>query len=141
MPPAIRKSAPGKPAPQRPATAQKRGTAKRPDATKRGKGSARLLWLGAILLTTFLAYLPSLRNGFINWDDDVYVTKNQLVRHPENVQQMIETPVGGNHHPLTMYSLALNYRISGDDPRSYHALSLVLHLVNTELALLFVRGL
>jgi len=128
-------STPKKPAARGPA-AKKREPVKRP-----AKGSARLLWLAAILLATLLAYLPSLGNGFINWDDDVYVTKNPLVRHPENVQQMIETPVGGNHHPLTMYSLALNYRISGDDPRSYHALSLILHLVNTALVFFFVRAL
>ena len=127
---------PKKPAARRPATAKK------PEATRRPeKGSASLLWLGAILVTTLVAYVPSLGNGFINWDDDVYVTKNALVRHPENLQQMIETPVGGNHHPLTMYSLALNYRISGDAPRSYHALSLILHLINTALVFLFVRAL
>src|SRR5437867_4952855 len=93
---------PKKPAARRPATAKK------PEATRRpGKGSASLLWLGAILLTTLVAYVPSLGNGFMNWDDDVYVTKYALVCLPENLQQMIEKLVGGNYHSLTMSSLAL----------------------------------
>ena len=35
--------------------------------------AARLFWLAAILVVTFVAYLPSLDNGFTNWDDDKYV--------------------------------------------------------------------
>ena len=48
------------------------------------------------------------------------------------------TPVGGNYHPLTVLSLALNYRISGYQPASYHWLNLLLHLANTGLVFAFV---
>jgi hypothetical protein len=34
---------------------------------------------GLILLVTFVAYLPALRNGFV-WDDDFHVTSNQTLR-------------------------------------------------------------
>ena len=30
-----------------------------------------LLWLAGVLALTFAAYLPSLGNGFTNWDDDL----------------------------------------------------------------------
>jgi protein O-mannosyl-transferase len=98
------------------------------------------LWLGGILALTFLAYLPSLGNGFTNWDDPVYVLDNPLVRNP-GVGAVLTTPVSGNYHPITIWSLALNYRLSGLHPASYHWLSLLLHLANTALVFLFIRQL
>jgi tetratricopeptide (TPR) repeat protein len=95
------------------------------------------LALIGILLLTFIVYLPSLGNGFTNWDDDFYVTDNPLVARP-HVVDVLMTPVGGNYHPLTVLSLALNYRISGYQPASYHWLNLLLHLANTGLVFAFV---
>src|SRR5438876_2498526 len=99
-----------------------------------------LLWLGAILLLTYSIYQPSLDNGFTNWDDDYYVTQNALVAHP-TLKALVTEPAGGNYHPLTMASLALNYAISGAHAASYHWLNLFLHLANTALVFLFVRKL
>jgi tetratricopeptide (TPR) repeat protein len=95
------------------------------------------LWLAGILLLTFLVYLPSLDNGFTNWDDNHYVTENPLVAHPD-ARAVLSTPVAGNYHPLTIASLALNYRISGLRPASYHWLNLLLHVANTALVFLFI---
>jgi tetratricopeptide (TPR) repeat protein len=99
-----------------------------------------LLWLGAILVVTFVVYLPSLDNGFLNWDDNQYVTENQAMAQP-SLHDLLTVPLGGNYHPLTMLSLALNYRLSGLDPASYHWLNLLIHLANTALVFLFVRRL
>ena len=99
-----------------------------------------LLWLGAILVVTFVVYLPSLDNGFLNWDDNQYVTENPAMAQP-GLHDLLTVPLGGNYHPLTMLSLALNYRLSGLDPASYHWLNLLLHLANTALVFLFVRKL
>ncbi|HEY7728092.1 MAG TPA: tetratricopeptide repeat protein [Candidatus Eisenbacteria bacterium] len=95
------------------------------------------LWLGGLLVLTFLVYLPSLSNGFTNWDDTYYVTENPLLVRP-GAKAILTTPVAGNYHPLTIASLALNYRLSGLQPRSYHVLSLLLHLANTALVFLFI---
>src|SRR6267378_2051890 len=102
-------------------------------------GRPWLLWLGAILVLTFVVYVPCLDNDFV-WDDDLYVTQNPLLANP-NVHVLLTTPVAGNYHPLTIGSLALNYRISGLHPSSYHWLSLLLHLANTALVFLFIRQL
>jgi len=99
-----------------------------------------LLWLGAILLLTYFIYQPSLDNGFTNWDDDYYVTQNAIVAHP-TLHALVTEPSGGNYHPLTMASLALNYAISGTNAVSYHWLNLFLHLANTALVFLFIRKL
>ena len=114
----------------------------RPSARSKAKPSSgahrSLLWLGAVLLLTFVAYWPSLSNGFINWDDNWYVTENSLMTNP-TLHGILTTNVGGNYHPLTMASLVLNYKISGMDAGSYHWLNLLLHLANTALVFLFVR--
>jgi len=95
------------------------------------------LWLGAILVLTFVVYLPTLDNGFTNWDDTHYVTANPLLAH-SSVHAVLTTPLLGNYHPLTMWSLSLNYKLSGFRPGSYHWLNLLLHLANTALVFAFV---
>ena len=104
------------------------------------KSKPRSLWLAPILALTFVAYLPSLRNGFTNWDDPLYVLQNPLLRHP-TVGAILTAPVAGNWHPLTILSYALNFQISGLDPASYHWLNLLLHLANTALVFAFVAAL
>lgn len=104
-----------------------------------GLGPA-LLWLFAILAVTFVVYLPSLGNGFLNWDDNFYVTDNPIVAHP-TLRGLLTENLGGNYHPLTMASLALNYRMSGLDAGSYHWMNLLIHLANTALVFFFVRAL
>ena len=103
----------------------------------------RLKWLtacGAILLLTFVVYIPSLDNEFTNWDDVSYVTKNPLLPRPD-FNTILTTDHLGNYHPLTMWSLVLNYRLSGINPSSYIWLNLLLHLANTALVFVFLRRL
>ena len=61
---------------------------------------------------TWFIYQPATQYGFTNWDDDVYVTENPIIAHPENTHQMLTTPIGGNYHPLTIYSLAYDYKLN-----------------------------
>jgi tetratricopeptide (TPR) repeat protein len=93
-----------------------------------------------VLLATFVVYLPSLGNGFTNWDDPEYVTGNRLVSAPD-LGAILTTPVQGNYHPLTIVSLALNYKISGYEPSSYHWLNVLLHVANTGLVFAFIWSL
>jgi len=100
----------------------------------------RALWLLAaflILVVTFTVYLPSLDNDFTNWDDTQYVLDNPYLARPD-LGVIFTTPIAANYHPLTILSLAANYRISGLHPTSYHAVSLLLHLANTALVFAFV---
>ena len=83
-----------------------------------------------ILIATFLAYIPALKAGFVNWDDGDYVTDNFLIRDLSNIKLLVTTPVQGNYHPLTMLSLAINYSISGLEAWSYHLFNILFHLVN-----------
>ena len=107
---------------------------------KSGARHAGVLWLLAILALTFLAYLPSLRNGFTNWDDPLYLNENPFLRE-STVGAVLTTPVASNWHPLTIWSFALNYKLFGLNPASYHWINLLLHLANTALVFVFVRRL
>ncbi len=84
-----------------------------------------------ILFITFIAYLPVLNAGFVNWDDQQYVYENFLITSFSHLNELFTTPVQGNLHPLTMLSLAINYSISGYNAWSYHLVNLLFHLANT----------
>ncbi len=101
----------------------------------------KYLGLGLILLVTFLAYYPSLHNGFTNWDDDQYVTANLGIRDLSRagLASLLTGFTAANWHPLTMLTYALEYRRFGLDPRGYHAVNLSLHLLNTLLVFWVVQ--
>jgi tetratricopeptide (TPR) repeat protein len=84
-----------------------------------------------ILIITFIIYIPALSAGFVNWDDPDYVGRNNyLIRDLSRLPDLLTTPVQGNYHPLTMFSLALNFAISGENEWSYHLFNIIFHLVN-----------
>ena len=100
----------------------------------KSKYSLRLWWmaLGAVLFATFIVFIPSLQNGFVNYDDTVYVYENRHIQSLswENIHRMCTQPMAHNYHPLTMLSLAVNYQFSGLNPFGYHLTNLLLHLAN-----------
>ena len=112
---------------------------RRPGVLAPPGASPRWIWLFAILIlaVTFVVYLPCLDNGFTNWDDNLYVTENPLLANP-GFWTVLTKPAAANWHPLTMWSLSLNYRFAGLDPAPYHWLNLLLHVANTALVFVFV---
>ncbi|HET9826143.1 MAG TPA: hypothetical protein VFP87_12475 [Chitinophagaceae bacterium] len=84
-----------------------------------------------------VCFLPMLKNDFTNWDDEVYVIKNSLLRGPDWTG-IFTTTISSNYHPLTIISLALNYQISGLHSWSYLLFNLLLHLINTALVFYLV---
>lgn len=114
----------------------------RPESHKkssRGKRSSLFLWLLLPVGITALCLFPLLQNNFTNWDDEVYVLNNMLLRGPD-WKGIFTQPVSSNYHPLTILSLAFNYGISGLTPFSYFFVNLLLHLLNTALVFYFIRA-
>ena len=94
-------------------------------------------WLIPVLVFTGISFLPMLTNGFTNWDDDIYITRNPLIKGPD-WNGIFTQASASNYHPLTMLTLAFNYAISETDPFSYHFVNWLLHILNTALVFLFV---
>lgn len=51
---------------------------------------------------------------------------------------MFNSYYDGHYHPLTLCSLALDYRIGEFNPRAYHTTNLILHLLNVSLVFIFI---
>jgi protein O-mannosyl-transferase len=86
--------------------------------------------LPAILALTFLAYSPAFFAQFVNWDDGDYSFNNILIRNITDIKGILTTPIQGNYHPLTIFTLAINWIISGNNAWSYHLFNVVFHLIN-----------
>ena len=95
-----------------------------------------ILIVVVILAVTFMAFFPAFNNDLLKtWDDQAYVTNNQLVKSlsGNNILKIFKTDKGlyANYHPLTTLSLAINYQFSKENPFGYHLTNLLLHLLNT----------
>ncbi|MFN0152164.1 MAG: tetratricopeptide repeat protein [bacterium] len=107
-------------------------------ARNRDARGSVLALAGALALATFLLYLPSLDNEFVNWDDNEYVTQNPAVAAPSfaGVVSAFTEVRASNWHPATMLSHIADGVAFGLNPRGHHLTSIALHAANA--ALLFV---
>ena len=104
-------------------------------------GQIPVRW-GALVVAflVVLLYLPALGNGFVNWDDDIYVYANPQVRSiaPSSLLRAFTRihASSGNWHPLTMVSHAVDYAMWGLRPWGHHLTSILLHGCNAALVVL-----
>ncbi len=94
-----------------------------------------LLLLAAVVWT----FLPSLHNGFVNFDDDSYLYDNVHVQSGlswQGIRWAFTNLQEGFWHPLTWLSILADYQLYGLDPRGYHLTSLILHAATTVLLFL-----
>jgi len=98
-------------------------------------------WLvpAVIALATFAAFLPSLGNTFVTWDDDRNFLDNPYYRGLDgpHLFWMWTTFHMGHYIPLSWMTLGLDYELWGMDARGYHLTSLVIQC-GTAIALYFV---
>lgn len=98
------------------------------------------LLVSTILCIVFLAFLPTLQNSFVNWDDDVHLIENPAVRglNPNYLAQIFSQTINHLYIPLTTLSFAVEYFFRQYDPFIYHLDNLLLHLLNTWLVFVIV---
>jgi tetratricopeptide (TPR) repeat protein len=91
----------------------------------------------AILFIVVLAvFWPCLNNGFINYDDNVYVTENAHVQQGLTARSIVWAFRSGetsNWHPLTWMSHMLDCQLYGLKPAGHHFTSVMLHAINAVL--------
>ena len=117
--------------------APRRGT--EPDAEQDGEGW--LLWLLSILLVILVVAVfgQTARFGFINFDDDQYVTGSALTQlglSAEGVRSAWTSSQVGNWHPLTTWSFMLDWQLFGMKASGYHLHNVLLHAGATVLLFL-----
>ncbi len=106
----------------------------------RGDKSTIILLTITLCLIVTPAFLPCLKNDFVNWDDDRYVYKNTdaLNLSLGNLRRISTTFFEGHYFPLTLLSFAVEYHEFGLDPLPYHITNLLLHNLNCLLVFFFV---
>ncbi|HET7875332.1 MAG TPA: hypothetical protein VFN71_07380, partial [Methylomirabilota bacterium] len=92
-----------------------------------------------VALVTIVAFLPTLSNRFVNWDDLKNLVDNPHYRGLSlaELRWMITTRHMGHYIPLTWITLGLDYLVWGMNPAGYHLTNLLLHAA-TALALYFL---
>lgn len=103
-----------------------------PDQGKHLTTRTLFLTSAAIGVAVFLLFAGAAKNGFVSWDDDVYVTDNPRVQHPslENVVWFFRHAYFRSYTPLTFASHMLDVALWGEDPAAHHAHNVVLHALN-----------
>ncbi len=95
-----------------------------------------------IIGLTIVAYFSVLDNGFINYDDPSYVTRNSHVQSGisfETITWAFTSTIESNWHPLTWISHAIDYSLFGLNPAYHHAMSLLLHLLSSIMLFLILE--
>ena len=96
-----------------------------------------------IIVAVLVAFWAGFSNGFVNWDDNMYVTDNIMVQTPTfaNLIRLLGVESALNYHPVTMASLWLNSALFGKSAGSFIVVNTLIHLVNTLLVFKFTRQL
>ena len=87
-----------------------------------------------LVLAILAAYEPVRHNGFVDYDDDQYVTENPHVNEGlsgESVLWAFTSFHFGMWHPLTSLSHIVNYELFGPNASGHHLTDLLLHIAST----------
>jgi tetratricopeptide (TPR) repeat protein len=97
----------------------------------------------SIIVLLLAVYWPVQNYGFVNYDDNLYVTDNHLIQSGITFQSLIHSFLyiqTGNWHPLTMLSHALDWQLYGYRSGGHHWTSVIIHIVNTILLFLLFKA-
>src|SRR2546430_1436403 len=86
----------------------------------------------AVALLTFVVLSPALRNGFVEWDDQINLTSNEEYRGlgAAQLKYFFTTTLMGHYIPLTWLTFGLDYVLWGMTPVGYHLTSLIIFAAN-----------
>jgi Flp pilus assembly protein TadD len=93
--------------------------------------------------TTFAVFGRVAGNGFVNFDDDLYLYENPIVRQgltAEGFAWAFTTFWTGNWFPLTWLSHMLDCELFGMNAGAHHVVGVLLHALSAALLYLILRG-
>ena len=120
---------------------KKQGELKHSSIKQPNKNQSWFLLAGILLITIFV-YSGATKNDWTNWDDTGYVLENDLIKNLQTntISDFFTfSQVMGNYHPLTMLSLALDWKMYGEKAKGFHLTSIFFHLLNSCLVFLLIR--
>jgi hypothetical protein len=101
-----------------------------------GRDRVRRMVLMSGVAVALLVYMNALANGFV-LDDGGTIVRNPLVTAPAAAWRAFTLPYwpdaigGGQYRPLGILSFALDWQLSGGDPRWFHAVNVFWHAAAT----------
>lgn len=90
----------------------------------------------ALVAVIIIAFGPVRKNGFVNYDDRLYITTNPYLIKGITTDSLIwafTKPYASNWHPLTWLSHMLDCEIYGLNPAGHHITSVIIHIITTVL--------
>ena len=79
---------------------------------------------------TIFVYRPVWNGGFV-WDDDVYITNNELLTAPDGLRRIwfsLDSP--SQYFPLVYTTFRIEHALWGLNPTGYHWINIILHVTN-----------
>ena len=95
-----------------------------------------------IALLAFAAFLPALANGFVAYDDPLYLTANPVVQRGLSWHGLAWAMTAfrtGHWHPLTWLSLMLDWQLFGAHAWGHHLVGLALHAAVAAMVFLWLE--
>jgi Tfp pilus assembly protein PilF len=120
-------------------------TSARKPQTATGASAARTQAIGAAVLiggATLAVFWGATACGFVNLDDDLYVSENAHVQEGLTLRSLAyaaKSVEGGSWMPLTWGSYLLDTQFWGTGAAGYHATNVVLHALSASLLFLALR--
>jgi tetratricopeptide (TPR) repeat protein len=103
-----------------------------------GDARRKTLIAGALVALTLVVFARTLGNGFVDYDDNQYVTINPTVQEGVTIDGFawaFTTRTASNWHPVTWLSHMLDVSVFGVKPWGHHFTNILFHAANV--ALLF----
>lgn len=97
-------------------------------------GKKKVLIFILLAAVTLAVYGQARHFGFVNLDDNTYVTENVHLQKgfsAEGLRWALTTTYAEFRHPLTWLSLMLDYRLYGLNAGGYHVTNLIFHILST----------
>jgi hypothetical protein len=101
-----------------------------------------LLICAALAVATFAAFEGVRNNGFVNYDDYLYVTENTHVQeglYARSISWAFTSRDASNWHPLTWISHIIDCAYFGPKPAGHHLVSVGFHIANVILLFLILK--
>jgi tetratricopeptide (TPR) repeat protein len=103
------------------------------EPTVRNEPYKAVLGLALLLATTFVAYVPAMRSGYV-YDDPDYVVKNETLRSVQGLRNIWLLPSASpQYYPLTFTAFWMEFHLWGADPFGYHVVNVAIHALNAVL--------